>query len=142
MFIIASLVAAAILVSIVAIPQWLSKQARWEVLRSHVGEMAQFAASVVDGDLHRQLLDAANYSDELYARALKPLVRFHSANPDIFYVYTMVDDLAFHISFSIPPLHPICAQTTSCVRQPTWSGLTSRNTKTTGCSRLRPEKPM
>jgi hypothetical protein len=90
-FLIASLAAAAILVAIVAIPQWLSKQARWEVLRSHVGEMAQSAASVVDGDLHRQLLDAANYSDELYARALKPLVRFHSANPDIFYVYTMVD---------------------------------------------------
>ena len=90
-FIIASLGAAAVLVAIVAIPQWLSKQARWEVLSSHVGEMAQSAASVVDGDLHRQLLDAANYSDELYARALKPLVRFHSANPDIFYVYTMVD---------------------------------------------------
>ena len=90
-FVIASLAAAAILVSIVAIPQWLSKQARWEVLRSHVGEIGQLAASVVDGDLHRQLLDPANYSDELYARALKPLVRFHSANPNIFYVYTMVD---------------------------------------------------
>ena len=91
MFVIASFVAAAILVSIVAIPQWLSKQARWEVLRSHVGQIGQLAASVVDGDLHRQLLDPANYSDELYARALKPLVRFHSANSDLFYVYTMVD---------------------------------------------------
>jgi diguanylate cyclase (GGDEF)-like protein len=90
-FIIASLAAAAILVSIVAIPQWLSKQARWEMLRSHLGEIGQLAASVVDGDLHRQLLDPANYSDELYARALKPLVRFHSADPNIFYVYTMVD---------------------------------------------------
>jgi diguanylate cyclase (GGDEF)-like protein len=90
-FVIASLVAAAVLVSIVAIPQWLSKQARWEVLRSHVGQIGQLAASAVDGDLHRQLLDPANYSDELYARALKPLVRFHSANSDLFYVYTMVD---------------------------------------------------
>lgn len=62
-----------------------------DVLRSHVGEIGQLAASVVDGDLHRQLLDPANYSDDLYARALKPLVRFHSANPDIFYLYTMVD---------------------------------------------------
>lgn len=61
------------------------------MLRSHVGEIGQLAASVVDGDLHRQLLDPANYSDDLYARALKPLVRFHSANPDIFYLYTMVD---------------------------------------------------
>jgi diguanylate cyclase (GGDEF)-like protein len=88
-FIVASLTAAAILVSIVAIPQWLSKQARWEVLRTHVGQIAQLAASVVDGDLHQRLLDPANYSPELYARALKPLVRFHSANPDLFYVYTM-----------------------------------------------------
>ena len=90
-FVIASIVAAAILVSIVAIPQWLSKQARWEVLRSHVGQIGQLAASVVDGDLHRRLLDRANYSPELYATALKPLVRFHSANSDLFYVYTMVD---------------------------------------------------
>jgi diguanylate cyclase (GGDEF)-like protein len=85
------LAAATILVSIVAIPQLLSKQARVDVLRSHVGEIGQLAASVVDGDVHRQLLDPANYSDELYALALKPLVRFHSANPDIFYLYTMVD---------------------------------------------------
>jgi len=88
-FVIASLAAAAVLVSIVAIPQWLSKQARWEVLRAHVGQIGQLAISAVDGDLHRQLLDPANYSPELYARALKPLVRFHSANSDLFYVYTM-----------------------------------------------------
>jgi len=87
----ASLAAAIVLVSLVAIPQWLSKQARWEALRSHVGEIGQVAASVVDGDLHRKLLDPANFSDELYARALRPLVRFHSADPNIFYLYTMVD---------------------------------------------------
>ena len=90
-FLVASLAAALVLVSMVAIPQWLSKQARWEALRAHVGEIGQVAASVVDGDLHRKLLDPANYSDELYARALKPLVRFHSADPNIFYLYTMVD---------------------------------------------------
>lgn len=90
-FVAVSLAAAAVLMSIVAIPQWLSKQARWEALRAHVGEIGQVAASVVDGDLHRRLLDPANYSDELYALALKPLVRFHSADPNIFYVYTMVD---------------------------------------------------
>jgi diguanylate cyclase (GGDEF)-like protein len=90
-FIIAALVAAAILVSIVAIPQWLSKQARWEVLRSHVGQIGQLAASAVDGDLHRLLLDPSNYSAELYAAAVKPLVRFHSANSDLFYVYTMAN---------------------------------------------------
>ena len=90
-FIIATLAAATILLSIVAIPQFLSQRARMDVLRTHLGEIGQLAASVVDGDLHRRLLDPANYSDDLYARALKPLVRFHSANPDIFYLYTMVD---------------------------------------------------
>ena len=48
-----------------------------------MGEIGQLAASVVDGDLHRRLLDPANYSDELYDRALEPLVRFHSANPNM-----------------------------------------------------------
>ena len=86
-----SLAAAVVLVAIVAIPQWLSKQARLEVLRSHVGAVARLAASVVDGDLHRQLLDPANKTPELYARTLEPLVRFHAAYPDIFYVYTMME---------------------------------------------------
>jgi hypothetical protein len=61
------------------------------MLRSHVEEIGQLAASVVDGDLHRELLDSENYSKELYHRALKPLVRFHSADLDIFYVYTMAE---------------------------------------------------
>jgi diguanylate cyclase (GGDEF)-like protein len=86
-----SLAAAVTLCAIVAIPQWLSKQARLEVLRSHVGEIAQLAASVVDGDLHRELIDPANYTPELYRRVVAPLVHFHSADPDIFYVYTMVE---------------------------------------------------
>lgn len=90
-FWIVSLSAALILVAVVAVPQWLSKQARLEVLRSHVAEVARLAASVVDGDLHRQLIDPANYTPELYAATLKPLVKFHSAAPEIFYVYTMVE---------------------------------------------------
>jgi diguanylate cyclase (GGDEF)-like protein len=90
-FWIVSLSAALVLLSVVAIPQWLSKKARLDVLRSHVAEISRLAASVVDGDLHRQLLDPANYTPELYARTLEPLVRFHSAAPEIFYVYTMVE---------------------------------------------------
>src|SRR5687768_15019322 len=86
-----SVAALAVLLIVVAVPQWLSKQARLEVLRSHVAEVSRLAASVVDGDLHRQLLDPANYTPELYARTLEPLVRFHSAAPEIFYVYTMVE---------------------------------------------------
>lgn len=90
-FALASLAAAVILVALVAIPQWLSQQARWEKLRMDVGAIGQIAASVVDGDLHRRLIDPKNYSDDLYKRTLEPLVRLHSADPDIFYLYTMVD---------------------------------------------------
>jgi diguanylate cyclase (GGDEF)-like protein len=90
-FWIAALGAAAVLCTIVAVPQWLSKQARLDVLRSNVAQIARLAASVVDGDLHRKLLDPANYTPELYNEALAPLVRFHSAAPDAFYVYTMVE---------------------------------------------------
>ena len=90
-FWIVSLAAAVTLCAVVAIPQWLSKQARLQVLRTHVAEIAQLAASVVDGDLHRQLIDPANFTPELYQRVLAPLVHFHSADPDIFYVYTMVE---------------------------------------------------
>jgi hypothetical protein len=88
---VASLIAAVVLAAIVAIPQYTSKEARLDVLRGHVGEIGQIAASVVDGDLHGQLLDPKNYSDELYDKAVAPLVRLHSADPDIFYLYTMVE---------------------------------------------------
>jgi diguanylate cyclase (GGDEF)-like protein len=89
-FVLSTLAIAVVLLAIVAIPQWFSKQARLEVLRDNVRQIAQVAASVVDGDLHAQLLDPAKFSDELYARALRPLVKLHLASPDIFYVYTMV----------------------------------------------------
>jgi diguanylate cyclase (GGDEF)-like protein len=90
-FLAAAGIAALVMVTIVAAPQWLAQRARLEVLREHVADVSQLAASTVDGDLHRQLLDPANYTAELYARALAPLVRFHSAIPDAFYVYTMAD---------------------------------------------------
>lgn len=90
-FWVATLAAALVLGTIVAVPQWLSKQARLDVLRSNVAQIAKLAASTIDGDLHRRLLDPANYSPELYAKALEPLVRFHSSAPDVFYVYTMVE---------------------------------------------------
>jgi hypothetical protein len=77
--------------TLIAVPQWLSKQARFDVLRNHIGEIAEVAASVVDGDLHRKLLDPGNFTEELYAEALAPLVRLHSADPNIHYLYTMVE---------------------------------------------------
>lgn len=90
-FWVATLASLVVLAAVVVVPQWLSKQARLEVLRSHVAQIARQAASVVDGDLHRQLLEPSGFSDEGYSRALMPLVAFHSASPEIHYVYTMVE---------------------------------------------------
>ena len=90
-FLAASVIAAVLLVPLVIIPQLLSKNARLEVLRGHVGELSKMAASVIDGDLHQKLLDSRNLSTELYAKAIAPLVLLHSANPDIYYLYTMVE---------------------------------------------------
>lgn len=86
-----SLAAAAILISFLAVPQWLMANARWENLRSYVADTTNHVAAMVDGDLHHKLLDPANYTDELYKRAIDPLVDFHSSDPNISYVYTMID---------------------------------------------------
>lgn len=90
-FAVVTLAAALVLLTIVVVPQWFSKQARLEVLRSHVAQVARLAASAVDGDLHRTLLDAQQYNEQRYRKALEPLVRFHLANAEVFYVYTMID---------------------------------------------------
>lgn len=89
-FALSTLLIAAVLLAIVAVPQWFSRQARLEVLRDNVRQIALVAASVVDGDLHAKLLDPNQFDQDLYDRALAPLVKLHSASPDIFYVYTMV----------------------------------------------------
>jgi diguanylate cyclase (GGDEF)-like protein len=86
----ATVVVAVTLLLIVSIPQWFSKQARLDVLRANVGQVARLAASTVDGDLHGQLIDQTQYTAEKYAQALQPLVRLHSTAPEIAYLYTMV----------------------------------------------------
>ena len=74
---------------IVLVPQKFAQQARLEGTRSTIASMARMAASVVDGDLHRRLIQ--HYSPELYD-VVEPLVRLHSANPDIFYLYMLRRD--------------------------------------------------
>jgi diguanylate cyclase (GGDEF)-like protein len=81
--------AAIVLLLIVLVPQKFAQQARLENTRSTIASIGRMAASVVDGDLHRQLIQ--HYSAELYGKVLEPLVDLHSANPDIFYLYTMVE---------------------------------------------------
>jgi diguanylate cyclase (GGDEF)-like protein len=80
---------AVLMLAIVTIPQTLSRHARLDVLRDHVGEVARLAASTIDGDLHRQLIEGADADVATRMRALRPLLRLHSAWPEAFYVYTM-----------------------------------------------------
>ncbi|MCB1630607.1 MAG: GGDEF domain-containing protein [Pseudomonadales bacterium] len=89
---------AVLMLALVLIPQTLSRQARLEVLRSHVGEEARVAASVVDGDAHRHLIEGHGTAEELDA-ARAPLLRLHRAWPEARYVYTMGmhDDRAFFV---------------------------------------------
>lgn len=79
---------AVLMLALVLIPQTLSRQARLEVLRSHVGEVARVAASVLDGDAHRHLVEGHGTAEELDA-ARAPLLRLHRAWPEARYVYTM-----------------------------------------------------
>jgi diguanylate cyclase (GGDEF)-like protein len=79
---------AALLLAVVLVPQMLLRQANLQVLRNHVDEVARLAASTVDGDLHRQLLDGSADA-ATRERALAPLLRLHAAWPEVFYVYTM-----------------------------------------------------
>jgi diguanylate cyclase (GGDEF)-like protein len=84
-----TLLIAALMMAIVLIPQLASRHARLEVLRGHVGEAARVAAAVVDGDLHRQLIEGRNATPEQRAVALAPLLRLHRAWPEAKYLYTM-----------------------------------------------------
>jgi len=84
-----TLVIAAVLLTVVLVPQFLSREARLQVLRAHVGEMARLAASQVDGDLHRALIDGSRSDEAARRQALAPLLRLHAAWPEAFYLYTM-----------------------------------------------------
>jgi diguanylate cyclase (GGDEF)-like protein len=90
---------ATVLLAVVLVPQLLSRDARLQVLRAHVDEVARLAASAVDGDLHRRLIEGATpgpappafaAADDAILRAARaPLLRLHRNWPEAIYVYTM-----------------------------------------------------
>lgn len=95
---------AAVLLTVVLVPQLLSRDARLQVLRAHVGEVARLAASTIDGDLHRRLIEAhapgATAPDGAALReARAPLLRLHRSLPEANYVYTMgvLGDMPFFV---------------------------------------------
>jgi diguanylate cyclase (GGDEF)-like protein len=79
---------AALLLVLVLVPQILARDARLEVLRQHVDQVARLAASHVDGDLHGLLL-AGDADEATLMRARAPLLRLHENWPEAIYVYTM-----------------------------------------------------
>lgn len=80
---------AVLMLAIVLIPQTLSRHARLQVLRGHVGEVARVAASVVDGDMHRRLIEGRDSTAAERAAALAPLLGLHRAWLEAKYLYTM-----------------------------------------------------
>jgi diguanylate cyclase (GGDEF)-like protein len=80
---------AALLLVVVLVPQTLSRQARLQVLRAHVDEVARLAASQVDGDLHRRLIDGTVSDEASRQLARAQLLRLHASWPEAIYVYTM-----------------------------------------------------
>lgn len=85
---IATALIAVTLLSLVLVPQFMAREARLQVLRMDVDQVARLAATHVDGDLHRRLLDGSA-DESLLAEARVPLLRLHARWPEAFYVYTM-----------------------------------------------------
>ncbi len=87
-FLAATTGAAVLLLALVLVPQVLARDARLQELRRHVDQVARLAASHIDGDLHRELLDGDADAATLKA-AREPLLRLHATWPEAVYVYTM-----------------------------------------------------
>lgn len=85
---VATALIAVTLLTLVLVPQFLARDARLQVLRMHVDQVARLAASHVDGDLHRELLSGTADEAKL-AAARVPLMRLHEGWPEAVYVYTM-----------------------------------------------------
>lgn len=94
---------ATVLLAAVLVPQLQSRDARLQVLRAHVDEVARLAAATVDGDLHRRLIEGNATDrlppDEALQQARAPLLRLHRNWPEAIYVYTMGvrDGMAFFV---------------------------------------------
>lgn len=59
------------------------------LLRAEVRDLAVSAALLVDGDRMEEVIRDGRKDSDAYRAAVRPLVRFHNALPNVFYVYTM-----------------------------------------------------
>jgi signal transduction histidine kinase/CheY-like chemotaxis protein len=67
-------------------------KAQLDAVRTELVQLARVAATLVDGDRHRELKSAAQAGSPDHLGLLAPLVKFHKATSDIIYVYTAILD--------------------------------------------------
>ncbi|AOS44612.1 Signal transduction histidine-protein kinase BarA [Lacunisphaera limnophila] len=77
-----------------------SRQALIDAVRDELAALARSVAAQIDGDLHRTLTSPAQQGSPAHRQVLAPMVAFHRANPDLFYVYTAIlrDDRIFVVT--------------------------------------------
>jgi signal transduction histidine kinase/CheY-like chemotaxis protein len=69
-----------------------AREAQLDAVRTELVQLARVAATLVDGDRHRELKSQAQAGSVDHLALLAPLVRFHKATSDIIYVYTAILD--------------------------------------------------
>jgi signal transduction histidine kinase/FixJ family two-component response regulator len=67
-----------------------AREAQLDAVRTELRQLAQAAATLVDGDLHRSITSQEQAGSPEHLALLAPLVKFHKATSDIIYVYTAV----------------------------------------------------
>jgi signal transduction histidine kinase len=68
----------------------VARQAQIEAVRTELTQLVNVAATLVDGDLHRQIVAPEQAGTPEHLRAIDPLLRFHKATDHIIYVYTAI----------------------------------------------------
>ncbi len=65
-------------------------QAQFKTVQEELLSLARSAAQLVDGDRHAELRAAGQTGSPLHLQLLGPLLKFHQANPDVYYLYTAI----------------------------------------------------
>ena len=67
-----------------------AREAQLDAVRTELKQLARVAATLLDGDRHRQIRSQAQAGSPEHLGLLAPLVKFHKATSDIIYVYTAI----------------------------------------------------
>ena len=67
-----------------------ARDAQLDAVRSELRQLARTAATLVNGDVHRNIRSPQQAGSREHLALLEPLVRFHKATSDIIYVYTAI----------------------------------------------------